>query len=114
MLPKRIAVPIVLLVSALVAATTLTAAAGAPGRNDSDRLEMYRATVDSATLQTLQRGGYDVASVKETAKGVQVSLVLTGAARSLWVRPCLSRTTFSCTPWPRRRSRSAQIGRAHV
>jgi hypothetical protein len=42
---------------------------------------MYRATVNSATLQALQRGGYDVTSVKETAAGVEVALVLTDAER---------------------------------
>jgi hypothetical protein len=81
MLPKRISLPIVLLVSALIAGTTLTAASGAPGRDDADRLEMYRATVNSATLQALQRGGYDVTTVQETAAGVQVALVLTDAER---------------------------------
>jgi hypothetical protein len=42
---------------------------------------MYKATVDAARLQTLQRGGYDVASVRETAGGAEVALVLTDAER---------------------------------
>jgi Zinc carboxypeptidase len=46
-----------------------------------DRLEMYTATLDATTLQTLQRAGYDVASVEETAEGVEVALVLTRAER---------------------------------
>jgi len=58
-----------------------TAAPGAPAGSSADRLEMYRATVNAATLQTLQRGGYDLVSVEETAGGIEVALVLTGAER---------------------------------
>jgi Zinc carboxypeptidase len=78
MRPRRSSLVVVLLVLLSVVGMT-TAASGAPA--EADRLEMYRATVNAATLQTLQQGGYDVASVQETAAGVEVALVLTGAER---------------------------------
>jgi hypothetical protein len=62
-----------------------TAASGAPA--DADRLEMYRATVDAAKLRTLERGGYDVASLRETAGGAEVALVLTGHGAGAAARP---------------------------
>jgi hypothetical protein len=78
MRPRRASLAVVLVV--LISMVGMTgAASGAPARSSADRLEMYRATVNAATLQTLQRGGYDVASVQETAGGVEVALVLTGA-----------------------------------
>ena len=78
MRPRRASLAVVLVAMISMAGMT-TAASGAPDR--ADRLEMYRATVDAAELQTLQRGGYDVASVQETAGGAEVALVLTGAER---------------------------------
>ncbi|HEV8572174.1 MAG TPA: M14 family zinc carboxypeptidase [Actinomycetota bacterium] len=42
---------------------------------------MYRATVDAATFQELSQGGYDIASVEPTRKGIRVALVLTAAER---------------------------------
>jgi hypothetical protein len=76
--PRRTSLAVVLFLLISTVAMS-TAASGAPA--EADRLEMYRATVDAAQLQTLQRGGYDVASVQETAAGVEVALVLTGAER---------------------------------
>jgi hypothetical protein len=76
--PRRTSLAFVLVVLVSLLGMT-TAASGAPA--EADRLEMYRATVDAATLQTLQRGGYDVASVQETTGGVEVALVLTSAER---------------------------------
>ena len=78
MRPKRSSLAVVLLVLLSIVGMT-TAASGAPA--EADRLEMYRATVNAATLQTLQQGGYDVASVQETPQGTEVALVLTGAER---------------------------------
>jgi hypothetical protein len=80
MWPRRTAVAVVLLVLISMVAMT-TGASGAPA-GSADELEMYRAMVDPATLQGLQRGGYDVASVKETAAGAEVALVLTRAERN--------------------------------
>jgi Zinc carboxypeptidase len=78
MRPRRASLAIALFV--LISTVGLsTVASGAPG--DADRLEMYRATVDAAKLQILERGGYDVASVQETPAGVEVALVLTDAER---------------------------------
>jgi hypothetical protein len=77
---RRIFLPAVLVVVVLMAGMT-TSASGAPGQSGADRLEMYKATVDATTLQNLQRGGYDVASVRDTAEGAEVALVLTGAER---------------------------------
>ena len=78
MRPRRASLAVVLFV--LISTVGMsTVASGAPG--DADRLEMYRATVDAAKLQTLQRGGYDVASVQETPGGAEVALVLTDAER---------------------------------
>ena len=67
-------------VAALAVAGGGSGASAAPGGGGGG-LEMYRATVDSATLQMLQRGGYDIASAKETRQGVDVALVLTAADR---------------------------------
>ncbi len=69
------------LCGSILVAGMITAASAAPGRGGTDQLELYRATVDAATLQTLQRGGYDIASVEETAGGTEVALVLTSAER---------------------------------
>jgi hypothetical protein len=78
MRPRRASLAVLLVLLISMAGMT-TAASGAP--EEADRLEMYKATVDAAKLQTIQRGGYDVASVQETAGGVEVALVLTGAER---------------------------------
>jgi Zinc carboxypeptidase len=52
---------------------TATAQPGAPGRAS---LELYQATVDAGQYQQLLAGGYDVASVEETAEGFAVQVVL--------------------------------------
>jgi hypothetical protein len=57
------------------------AASGAPGGSKGDQLEMYKATVDAATFQKIQAGGYDIASVREGTAGKEVALVLTKAER---------------------------------
>jgi hypothetical protein len=67
--------------SMLISMAAMTAGASGAPAGSADELEMYRATVNATTLQTLQRGGYDVASVRETAGGNEVALVLTGAER---------------------------------
>jgi hypothetical protein len=74
------------LVVALAVVAALAVAGGGSGASaarggGADHLQLYRATVDSATLQTLQRGGYDIASARETAQGVEVALVLTATDR---------------------------------
>src|SRR4029453_12221928 len=77
---RRASAAVVLFVLALIAGMT-AAASAAPGGSKGDRLEMYKATVDAATFQTLQAGGYDIASVRDTDAGKEVALVLTGAER---------------------------------
>jgi Zinc carboxypeptidase len=77
--PRRAALAVVLAMLLSMAAMT-TGASGAPAAS-GEELELYRATVSATTLQSLQRGGYDVASVRETAGGNEVALVLTGAER---------------------------------
>jgi len=79
--PRRTSL-LVLVLTFLISMAGLTASAsGAPARS-GDELELYKATVDAATLQTLQRGGYDVASVRETPAGTEVALVLSQADRN--------------------------------
>src|SRR4029453_16453706 len=78
--PRRSSLLVLVLVLLISMAGMATGASGAPA-SKGDELELYKATVDAAKLQTLQRGGYDVASVKETAAGAEVALVLTGAER---------------------------------
>jgi hypothetical protein len=76
----RASAAVVLFVLALIAGMT-AAASGAPGGSKGDQLEMYKATVDAATFQKIQAGGYDIASVREGTAGKEVSLVLTKAER---------------------------------
>ncbi|HEX6678478.1 MAG TPA: M14 family zinc carboxypeptidase [Actinomycetes bacterium] len=77
--PRRASL-LVLVLCFLISMAGLTAgASGAPASRDE--LELYKATVDAPTLQRLQRGGYDVASVRETTAGTEVDLVLSGAER---------------------------------
>ena len=78
--PRRSSLLVLVLVVLMSMAGMATGASAAPADSD-DELELYKATVDAAKLQALQRGGYDVASVKETAAGAEVALVLTGAER---------------------------------
>ena len=62
---------------ALVAA--LVAPAGAARKNTTighQRLQMYEAVVDAATLESLTSGGYDVASIEPVADGFRVTLVM--------------------------------------
>jgi len=75
---RRTSLAVALVLVFSVAAST-TGASGAPGR---DRLEMYVATVDSATYESLVQGGFDIASVETTVEGVRVALVLTTAERN--------------------------------
>ena len=77
---RRASAAVVLFVLALIAGMT-AAASAAPGGSKGDRLEMYKATVDAATFQKLQAGGYDIASVREGTAGKEVALVLTKAER---------------------------------
>jgi hypothetical protein len=78
--PRRSTLLVLVLVVLISMVGMATGASGAPA-SKGDELEMYKATVDAAKLQTLQRGGYDVASVKETAAGAEVALVLTDGER---------------------------------
>jgi len=63
--------------------STVGAVGGASGvaANKPAKLEMYRATVDAATLQQLVESGYDVTPVGQTRNGTQVALVLSSAER---------------------------------
>src|SRR6266540_6980425 len=54
---------------------TSGAAPGAGGPN-AGPLDMYSATVDAAQVAKLVRSGFDVASVRQSAAGTQVDLVL--------------------------------------
>ena len=68
---------------ALVAMTGLsTTVSGAPRKGGGAGLEMYRATVDAATLQELGESGYDITPVGQTRKGVEIALVLSPAERN--------------------------------
>jgi Zinc carboxypeptidase len=78
--PRRSTLLVLVLVVLMSMVGMATGASGAPA-SKGDELELYKATVDAAKLQALQRGGYDVASVKETAAGAEVALVLTDAER---------------------------------
>ncbi len=78
--PRRTSLLVLVLFFLISMAGLTTGASGAPARN-GDELELYKATVDAATLQNLQRGGYDVASVKATPAGAEVALVLSGTER---------------------------------
>ena len=72
---------LVLLVVVAMAGMTAAASEAPADPGDDDDLELYKATVDASKLPTLQRGGYDIASVKETAAGAEVELVLSGTDR---------------------------------
>src|SRR6266508_1616253 len=78
--PRRTSLLVLVLFFLISMAGLTTGASGAPA-SSGDELELYKATVDAATLQNLQRGGYDVASVKATPAGAEVALVLSGTER---------------------------------
>ena len=80
MRPRLASAAVVLFVLSLIAGMT-AAASAAPGGSNGDHLEMYKATVDAATFHTLQAGGYDIASAKDTTAGKEVALVLTKTER---------------------------------
>jgi len=71
-----------ILVSALASSLALLApgiaSAAAPGH---ERLDMYETVVDQAELRELAAGGFDIASVEQTAAGAAVDLVLTPSQR---------------------------------
>jgi zinc carboxypeptidase/immune inhibitor InhA-like protein len=69
------------LAGVLGALLVASAAAEAAGAGKADPLDMYQATVDRAQAADLGRDGYDVASVRQTAAGTQVDLVLTTRER---------------------------------
>src|ERR671924_2152173 len=71
---------VVALVAILVSFAATGTAGGAGGKN-SGPLDMYRATVDAAQAAKLGQDGYDVASVRQSAAGTQVDLVLSTAER---------------------------------
>ncbi|MGH2778553.1 MAG: M14 family metallopeptidase, partial [Actinomycetota bacterium] len=78
---KRFSLVVAMVV--LVAMTGLsTVVSGAPRKAAGPRLEMYRATVDAATLQELVESGYDITPVDETRQGVEIGLVLSPAERN--------------------------------
>jgi hypothetical protein len=64
-------------VACLIASAALVGTATAqPGGAGRASLELYQATVDTEQYQQLLAGGYDVASVEETAEGFIVQVVL--------------------------------------
>jgi hypothetical protein len=71
---------VVALVAVLVSLAATGTAGGAGGKN-SGPLDMYRATVDAAQAAKLGQDGYDVASVRQSAAGMQVDLVLSASER---------------------------------
>jgi hypothetical protein len=77
---KRISVAVILILI-LASLGVNGAASGASNKKGDSGLEMYTATVDTATLQDLVKGGYDVTPVKQTADSVKVALVLRPADR---------------------------------
>jgi Zinc carboxypeptidase len=64
--------------AALLAAVLFGSGAGAA---DKSNLDMYTATVDRATVDELNREGFDVAATKQVAGGVQLDLVLSARDR---------------------------------
>jgi murein tripeptide amidase MpaA len=76
----RRAFVVVIAMAGLIAATagvsTASAQPQAPSQSQGSNLELYRATVDAEQYQALVDGGYDIASVEETADGYVVQLVL--------------------------------------
>src|SRR5919197_3013662 len=64
-----------------LAATMVTSGTAIAAGGGADPLDMYRATVDRAQAAQLGRDGYDVASVRQTAAGTQVDLVLSARDR---------------------------------
>jgi hypothetical protein len=66
---------------ALVVLLVVTGTAGGAGGQKAGPLDMYRATVSAAEAATLGQKGYDVASVRQTAAGTQVDLVLSSSER---------------------------------
>jgi hypothetical protein len=85
-----------------------TGASGVPRQSKAGGLEMYRATVDAATFQELTQGGYDIASVEPTRKGIRVSLVLSRDERNQ-----LRREGVKLQVWRDRRGRT-QTQRAAI
>ena len=82
------------------------AAIAAPGVTaaPTDRppnLELFTTTVDAATFQQLVGGGYDIASVEETAEGLVVALVLSPQERNT-----LRRQDIDLTLWRDQRGRT--------
>jgi len=74
---------ITLFVSLLLIVAFAGAAGAAPGKGKGNqKLEMYEAEVDAATLSELTTGGYDIASIEPTATGATVRLVLTNQERN--------------------------------
>lgn len=100
MRPRRTSLAVVLFVLFSLAGVS-TGASGAPPQAKSDRLEMYRATVDAATFQELVQGGYDIAEVEPTRKGIKVSLVLSKDERNQ-----LRREGVKLRVWRDRRGRT--------
>lgn len=78
---KRTSLVVVLLLLASVTGV-VTGASGAPRKANKGKLQMYVATVDAATLQELIGSGYDIASIEESADGVEVGLVLSARERN--------------------------------
>lgn len=72
---------LVLSISAILA-TLLGAPGNAGSGAGGGHLDMYQATVDGAHLDALQTGGYDIATVEQTANGYHVELVLTPKERN--------------------------------
>jgi hypothetical protein len=69
---------------ALLAALSLNGPASAAGGREP--LEMYTGIVDGRTVSKLVREGYDIASAREVAGGVEVDLVLTAGERKRLAR----------------------------
>ncbi|MGH2682125.1 MAG: M14 family zinc carboxypeptidase [Actinomycetota bacterium] len=100
MRPRRTSLLVVLFVLFSLVGVS-TGASGAPRETKSGGLEMYRATVDAATFQELTEGGYDIASVRPTRKGIRVSLVLSRDERNQ-----LRREGVKLRVWRDRRGRT--------
>jgi hypothetical protein len=70
------------LIATSAGVSTATAQPRAAAQSQGANLELYQATVDPEQYQKLLEGGYDIASVEQTADGFVVQLVLTPSERN--------------------------------
>jgi hypothetical protein len=75
-----------LALSACILVAVLASSGAAVGKSGQQGLELYTATVDSATATRLAGKGYDVAAVRDVAAGLELDLVLSPEERAKLAR----------------------------